>query len=28
LKKPTLADPPLIFPPYTARKMRWFKKLF
>ena len=28
LKKPTLADPPLLFPPYTARKMRWFKKLF
>jgi len=28
LKKPTLPDPPLIFPPYTARKMRWFKKLF
>ncbi len=28
LKKPTLADPPIIFPPYTARKLRWFKKLF
>ncbi len=28
LKKPTLPDPPLIFPPYTARTMRWLKKLF
>jgi aldehyde dehydrogenase (NAD+) len=28
LKKPTLADPPLLFPPYSARKLRWFKKLF
>lgn len=28
LKKGTLPDPPLLFPPYTARKMRWFKKLF
>jgi len=28
LKKPTLPDPPLIFPPYTTRTMRWLKKLF
>jgi aldehyde dehydrogenase (NAD+) len=28
LKKSALPDPPLLFPPYTARKMRWFKKLF
>ncbi|MGB5413429.1 MAG: aldehyde dehydrogenase family protein [Polyangiales bacterium] len=28
LKKPTLPDPPLIFPPYTSRTMRWLKKLF
>ncbi|MGB8225033.1 MAG: aldehyde dehydrogenase family protein [Polyangiales bacterium] len=27
LKKPTLADPPLLFPPYSARKLRWIKKL-
>jgi aldehyde dehydrogenase (NAD+) len=28
LKKPTLADPPFLFPPHTARTLRWFKKLF
>jgi aldehyde dehydrogenase (NAD+) len=28
LKKPTLPDPPLIFPPYTARTIRCLKKLF
>jgi len=27
LKKPTLADLPLLFPPYSARKLRWIKKL-
>ena len=27
LKKPTLADPPIAFPPYTARKLRWLKRL-
>jgi len=28
LKKPTLPDPPILFPPYSARKLRWLKKLF
>jgi aldehyde dehydrogenase (NAD+) len=28
LKKPTLPDPPILFPPYSAQKLRWFKKLF
>ena len=27
LKKPTLPDPPLMFPPYSARKLRWIKRL-
>jgi len=27
LKKPTLPDPPILFPPYSARKLRWIKKL-
>lgn len=27
LKKPTFRDPPLIFPPYSARKLRWVKRL-
>jgi aldehyde dehydrogenase (NAD+) len=27
LKKPTLPDPPLLFPPYSARKLRWIKRL-
>lgn len=27
LKKGALKDPPLIFPPYTARKRRWLKRL-
>jgi len=27
LKKPMIPDPPLIFPPYSARKLRWIKKL-
>jgi aldehyde dehydrogenase (NAD+) len=27
LKKPTLKDPPLMLPPYTARKRRWLKRL-
>jgi aldehyde dehydrogenase (NAD+) len=27
LKKPTLADPPLLFPPYAAWKLRWVKRL-
>jgi aldehyde dehydrogenase (NAD+) len=27
LKKPMLPDPPLAFPPYSARKLRWIKKL-
>jgi aldehyde dehydrogenase (NAD+) len=27
LKKPTFADLPLLFPPYSARKLRWIKKL-
>ena len=28
LKKPTLPDPPILFPPYSARKLRWIKRLF
>ena len=28
LKKPTLPDPPILFPPYSARKLHWLKKLF
>jgi aldehyde dehydrogenase (NAD+) len=28
LKKPTLPDLPILFPPYSARKLRWLKKLF
>lgn len=28
LKKPNWPDPPILFPPYTARKLRWLKKLF
>jgi aldehyde dehydrogenase (NAD+) len=28
LKKPTLPDPPILFPPYSSRKLRWLKKLF
>ena len=28
LKKSTLPDPPILFPPYTARRMHWFTKLF
>lgn len=27
LKKPTLPDPPIVFPPYSARKLRWIKRL-
>jgi len=27
LKKPLLPDPPLLFPPYSARKLRWIKRL-
>lgn len=27
LKKPRLPDPPLLFPPYSARKLRWIKRL-
>jgi aldehyde dehydrogenase (NAD+) len=27
LKKSTLPDPPLLFPPYSARKLRWIKRL-
>ena len=27
LKKPMLPDPPLLFPPYSARKLRWIKRL-
>jgi aldehyde dehydrogenase (NAD+) len=27
LKKPTLADPPILFPPYATWKLRWLKKL-
>lgn len=27
LKKPTLPDPPLLVPPYSARKLRWIKRL-
>ena len=27
LKKPTLPDLPLLFPPYSARKLRWIKRL-
>jgi len=28
LKKPTLPDPPILFPPYSNRKLGWLKKLF
>jgi aldehyde dehydrogenase (NAD+) len=27
LKKPSLPDPPILFPPYSARKLRWIKRL-
>jgi aldehyde dehydrogenase (NAD+) len=27
LKKPTLSDPPLVFPPYAPWKLRWIKRL-
>jgi aldehyde dehydrogenase (NAD+) len=27
LKKGSLPDPPILFPPYTARKLRWIKRL-
>jgi aldehyde dehydrogenase (NAD+) len=27
LKKPLFPDPPLLFPPYSARKLRWIKRL-
>ena len=27
LKKPSLAEPPLLYPPYSARKLRWIKRL-
>jgi aldehyde dehydrogenase (NAD+) len=27
LKKPLLPDPPMLFPPYSARKLRWIKRL-
>jgi aldehyde dehydrogenase (NAD+) len=27
LKKPLIPDPPIVFPPYSARKLRWIKKL-
>jgi aldehyde dehydrogenase (NAD+) len=27
LKKPTLPDLPILFPPYSVRKLRWIKKL-
>lgn len=27
LKKPLLPDPPVLFPPYSARKLRWIKRL-
>ena len=28
LKKPSLPDPPILFPPYSARKLRWLKRFF
>ncbi len=28
LKKTTLPDPPIVFPPYSAKRLRWIKKLF
>ena len=28
LKKPALADPPILYPPYNDWKMRWLKRLF
>jgi aldehyde dehydrogenase (NAD+) len=27
LRKPMLPDPPMLFPPYSARKLRWIKRL-
>jgi aldehyde dehydrogenase (NAD+) len=27
LNKSTLPDPPLMFPPYSAQKLRWIKRL-
>ncbi|MBW2378890.1 MAG: aldehyde dehydrogenase family protein [Deltaproteobacteria bacterium] len=27
LKKPEMPDPPILFPPYSARKLRWIKRL-
>lgn len=27
LKKPMLAEPPLLYPPYSRRKLRWIKRL-
>ena len=27
LRKPLFPDPPLLFPPYSARKLRWIKRL-
>jgi aldehyde dehydrogenase (NAD+) len=27
LKKPTFPDPPILFPPYSARRLRWIKRL-
>ena len=27
LKKPKFPDPPILFPPYSARKLRWIKRL-
>ena len=27
LKKPLFPDPPLLFPPYSAKKLRWIKRL-
>lgn len=28
LKKPSLPDPPILFPPYSARKLHWLKRFF
>jgi aldehyde dehydrogenase (NAD+) len=28
LKKPALPEPPLLYPPYSARKLRWIRRLF
>ncbi len=28
LKKPAFAEPPIIYPPYSARKLRWLKRFF